>query len=134
MVYIINKSLKKIITVESRATLLSNDLKQHLFNLFASWSGPTAKLLVFSHSGLSGVGASYAIGITTTNSSSNNIGIGGTTASGTNTSIGSISVEEEKLQFGALQVRTCFSFLLLYTTSVYLLPFSIVSLFSMLRP
>lgn len=32
--------------VESRATLLSRDLKRNLFNLFASWGGPLTKQLV----------------------------------------------------------------------------------------
>lgn len=32
--------------MESRATLLSRDLKRNLFNLFASWGGPLTKQLV----------------------------------------------------------------------------------------
>lgn len=90
-------------TVESRTTLLSNDLKRHLFNLFASWSGPTAKPLGFSHAGYAGTMASGALSGTAGTNLTNSIGIG-TTASGTNISLGSIPVEEEKLQFSALQV------------------------------
>lgn len=89
--------------VESRTTLLSNDLKRHLFNLFASWSGPTSKLLGYSH-GFSGTSNSVTISTAGTNSNSNNLGIGGTTASGTHVSLGNFSIEEEKLQFSALQV------------------------------
>lgn len=32
--------------MESRATLLSRELKRNLFNLFASWGGPLTKQLV----------------------------------------------------------------------------------------
>lgn len=89
--------------MESRATLLSNDLKRHLFNLFASWSGQTSKPLGFSHTGLTGTNTSSGATNTTNTNNSNSLGIG-TTASGTNTSLGSIQIEEEKLQFSALQV------------------------------
>lgn len=91
--------------MESRTTLLSNDLKRHLFNLFASWSGPTAKPLGFPHAG--GISGSNSNGATSTagaNSSNNSLGTSGTVASGTSTSLGTIAVEEEKLQFSALQV------------------------------
>lgn len=87
--------------VESRATLLSNDLKRHLFNLFASWSGPSAKPLGFPHGGFGGTSSN---GATSTAGGNSSLGISGTIASGTSTSLGSISVEEEKLQFSALQV------------------------------
>ena len=70
-------------TVESCTTLLSKDLKRNVFNLFASWSGPSAKRLgVIFH----GAGNSNLVGCAAY-------------ASGT-----SIGAEEEKLQFGALQV------------------------------
>lgn len=90
--------------VESRTTLLSNELKRHLFNLFASWSGPTSKLLGYSHAGFSGTSNSVTASSVGTSSNSNNLGISGTAASGTHVSLGNISIEEEKLQFGALQV------------------------------
>lgn len=93
--------------MESRTTLLSNDLKRHLFNLFASWSGPTAKPLGFSHAGFGGTSSNGATSAAGANNSSNSLGISGTIASGTSISLGSISVEEEKLQFSALQVSQC---------------------------
>lgn len=89
--------------MDSRTTLLSNDLKRHLFNLFASWSGPTAKLLGFSHVGFTGINSNTSTGTVGTGGNNNSLGIG-TTTSGTNTSLGNISIEEEKLQFSALQV------------------------------
>lgn len=89
--------------MESRTTLLSNDLKRHLFNLFASWSGPTAKPLGFSHAGYVGSAASGALSGTAGASNASSIGTG-TSTSGTNISLGSIPAEEEKLQFSALQV------------------------------
>lgn len=91
-------------SVENRTTLLSSDLKRHLFNLFASWSGPTSKLLGYSHAGFSGTSNSVISSTAGTNSNSNNLGIGGTTASGMHVSLGNLSIEEEKLQFSALQV------------------------------
>lgn len=89
------------ILVENCTTLLSKELKRNLFNLFASWSGPTAKPLGASYQGNSGLGS-------TTNSSSGisssiSLSTSGTATSGANSSIGSICAEEEKLQFAALQ-------------------------------
>lgn len=90
--------------MESRATLLSNELKRHLFNLFASWSGPSAKPLGVSHAGFSGTSSNGGTNAAGAGSNNNSLGISGTIASGTSTSLGSISIEEEKLQFSALQV------------------------------
>ncbi|XP_055323770.1 protein furry isoform X11 [Sitodiplosis mosellana] len=101
----IRKMIKNF-SLESRATLLSNDLKRHLFNLFASWSGPTAKPLGFSHAGFSGANSNGGASTAGANSSNNSVGISGTIASGTSISLGSISVEEEKLQFSALQAMS----------------------------
>lgn len=91
-------------TVESRTTLLSNELKRHLFNLFASWSGPTAKPLGFSHAGFGGSSSNGATSTACASSNNSSLGISGTNASGTSASLGNISLEEEKLQFSALQV------------------------------
>lgn len=92
--------------VESCATLLSNDLKRHLFNLFASWSGPTAKPLGVSYHGSGSGTGSSGIASNSGISGSYSINITGTSASGVTTSIASnICAEEEKLQFGALQVN-----------------------------
>lgn len=79
----------KICLVESRATLLSKDLKRHLFHLFASWNGTSAKPFGVIHH------------------ASN---VGNTLHCGT---AGNICLEEEKLQFGALQVR--------YPTLIYVI-------------
>lgn len=87
--------------MESRATLLSNELKRHLFNLFASWSGQP---LGVSHAGFSGTTSNGGTNAAGASSNNNSLGISGTIASGTSTSLGSISIEEEKLQFSALQV------------------------------
>ncbi|XP_031631504.1 protein furry isoform X4 [Contarinia nasturtii] len=101
----IRKMIKNF-SLESRTTLLSNDLKRHLFNLFASWSGPTAKPLGFSHGGISGSNSNGATSTAGANSGNNSLGASGTIASGTNTSLGSIAIEEEKLQFSALQAMS----------------------------
>lgn len=92
--------------VENCATLLSKELKRNLFNLFASWSGPTAKPLGASQQGNSGIGSTTASssGI----GSSINLSTSGPAISGANSSIGSICAEEEKLQFAALQASLYF--------------------------
>lgn len=105
--------------MESRATLLSNDLKRHLFNLFASWSGATAKPLGFPHAGFTGTSSNGTTNTAGTNSSNNSLGIIGTIASGTSISLGSISVEEEKLQFSALQVSLKLNFVFFYICCLY---------------
>lgn len=93
----------RLVLVESRTTLLSNELKRHLFNLFASWSGPSAKPLGFSHAGIGGTNCNGATG-TACASNNNSLGPSGANASGISINTGHISVEEEKLQFSALQV------------------------------
>lgn len=83
--------------MESCTTLLSNDLKRHLFNLFASWSGPTAKPLSGQAGNNSGGGGSNA-------NTNTNTGNSTTAVSGSSASVGNVCAEEEKLQLGALQV------------------------------
>lgn len=102
--FLVSSVLFILTLVESRATLLSNELKRHLFNLFASWSGPSAKPLGVSHAGFSGISSNGGASTAGASSNNNSLGISGTIANGACTSLGSISIEEEKLQFGALQV------------------------------
>lgn len=97
----------KSVLVESRTTLLSNELKRHLFNLFASWSGPTAKPLGFLHAGFGGTSSNGTSSTACASINNSSLGISGTNVSGTSISLGNTSVEEEKLQFSALQVSQC---------------------------
>lgn len=78
------------------------DLKRNLFNLFASWSGPSAKPLgVICHGN---TGTSSGGSNSNANANTNTGGTGNATVSGSSANVGNVCAEEEKLQLAALQV------------------------------